>query len=261
MTALLTLVGINLCVVLAMMAAVWCFSIVKRDASLVDRFWGIGFILVAWSTYLQLAEHTVRALVLVSITTLWGLRLSLHITVRNWRHGEDARYVAMRQEHPKHFALWSFFAVFMLQGILVVVIGSPLQLGQGFRGVASWDAWVVIGSVIAVAGLLCEAVADWQLVVFRNNPKNSGGVLNSGLWRYSRHPNYFGDALMWWGLYCIAVGGPWAVWSFYAPLLMTFFLLKVSGVALLEKTIVERRGAYAEYVRKTSAFVPWFPKS
>lgn len=240
-----------------LMATVWIASIPTHDASLVDRFWGAGFVLLAWWYFLQddsSAAGNWLARLVLALVTLWGLRLSLHITWRNWGHGEDSRYAAMRQAGGPTWRLQSLFTVFGLQAMLLWIIATPLYVAitsdrAPFLPVAA------VGAACWLVGFIFEAGGDWQLARFKANPDNRGKVLDTGLWRYTRHPNYFGDAMCWWGFYLLAAAvGGW--WTIFAPVVMTVLLMKVSGVVLLEKTLVESKPAYREYVRRTNAFVP-----
>lgn len=199
-------------------------------------------------------QVTPRGVLAAGLVALWAARLGLHLLARNRAHGEDARYAAMRARHGDRFGVVSLFTVFWLQAGILWVVSLPL-LGA-VVGRAPLGAWDLAGSLLFLAGFVMEAVADAQLRRFRGEPSNRGRVLDSGLWRYSRHPNYFGDAVLWWGLWLVAVGGG-AWWSVVGPVLMIFLLVKVSGVALLERSLMESRPGYADYARRTSAFVPW----
>ncbi|HYF16225.1 MAG TPA: DUF1295 domain-containing protein [Ramlibacter sp.] len=238
----------------------WIASLPLRDASLADRAWP-ALIAAPAAYYAWRLGADARAAAMLAIVVAWALRLGLYITVRNWGHGEDRRYQAMRRRNQPHFALKSLWLVFGLQALLAWIVGWPVLAAAGPHG-APWSAWDFLGAAVALAGLLVEAVADAQLARFRADPANRGRVLDSGLWRYSRHPNYFGEACLWWGLGLMAVaGGGWAhAWCLGSPLLMTVLLLRVSGVTLLEQDIGERRPAYREYIARTSAFVPWRPR-
>ncbi len=245
-----------LAVLLVLQTLVWLASLRARDAGLADVFWGPGIAVVAW-LYVALApDPGVRGVVAASCVTIWAARLALHLLWRGRGRGEDPRYGAMRAHHGRRFWWVSAFTVFWLQGGIQWVIAFPLLAAQRPAPLGWWDA---VGLVCFAAGFLCETIADWQLTRFRGNPANRGTVLDSGLWRYSRHPNYFGDALLWWGMFCFAaaVGGWWTVVS---PALMTFLLLRVSGVTLLERSLTASRPAYREYVARTSAFVPLPPR-
>jgi len=235
----------------------WIVSLRLRDASIADPFWGPGFLLAAAAYLWARGDVTPRGILAVALVAAWAARLGFHLLRRNRAHGEDPRYAAMRAGHGERFWWVSLGTVFWLQALLLWVVSLPL-LGA-VVGRSPLGAWDLAGTALFVAGFLTEAVADAQLARFRSDPASRGTVLDRGLWRYSRHPNYFGDALLWWGLYLLSVGAG-APWTVAGPVVMTFLLLKVSGVALLERSLAERRPGYAEYVRRTSAFVPWFPR-
>jgi steroid 5-alpha reductase family enzyme len=256
MTGTMALFG-GFAAVLAGLTLVWAASVVRRDASLVDRYWGPAFALLAW-WYLISAGGWVgapfAARLLAVLVTVWGLRLGFHITRRNWGHGEDPRYRAMRDARGPGFWWISWFTVFLLQALLAWVIAMPLFAAARAREGGS-AAWVALGSLCWAAGFLFEAVGDAQLARFKADPANRGSVMDTGLWRYTRHPNYFGDALLWWGYFGFAAAvGAW--WTAVGPALMTFLLMRVSGVALLEKTLRDTKPAYRDYVRRTSPFIP-----
>lgn len=244
---------------MAMLAlAGWLVSLVKRDVSIVDSLWSIMFVVGAAGFWLSLEQHGTRSVLMVALVTIWALRLSGYILWRNWGEGEDYRYRAMRRKNAPNFAFKSLYIVFGLQGALAWIISLPVLAAMNSSTPLGVFDYLGIG--LWVLGLVFEAGGDYQLARFRSQPENEGKVLDTGLWRYTRHPNYFGDCCVWWGFYLIAVGGGGA-WSIVSPLLMTFLLLKVSGVAMLEKTIGDRRPEYATYVRQTSAFIPWMPST
>lgn len=256
---MLELSVIGLATVFAGMTLLWLFSLALKDASIVDIFWGLGFVALVWLYWALSGERTDRGLLVAILVTLWGVRLAVHILTRNWGHGEDKRYTAMREGWGSQFWWVSLFQVFWLQGLLMWIIAFPLFFAQQ----SAADLWLLtdlVGVSLWVVGFLFEVVADLQLARFKANPDNKGKVLNSGLWRYSRHPNYFGESVLWWGLFLIAVSVPNGLWTVFSPILMTTLLLKVSGVAMLEKTITERRPKYRNYIESTSAFIPWPPK-
>ncbi len=244
-------------VIAGLMLALWLISVRLRDASIVDPFWGFGFVVVGWTAALA-GELSGWGIVLALFTTAWGLRLSIHLARRNLGHGEDFRYQAMRKRFPR-FELTSLVIVFGLQGLLLWVVALPLQLAPAYEG--GRHAIGAAGAVVWAIGLAFEAVGDAQLARFRADPGTSGRVLDTGLWRYTRHPNYFGDACVWWGLWLVALaaGAPW--WTVIGPVVMTVLLRRVSGVTLLERSLAQRRPGYEEYVRRTSAFVPRLPRS
>ena len=233
----------------------WLLSLLLADSSIADIAWAPAFAVLAWA---QLpAEFTLRAMALLGLVTLWALRLGLHILLRH--HGEDPRYAAMRHKNGARWWWWSLIQVFVLQGVLVWTIAMPLR--PALTSYAPVGVLDYAGFALALAGLVCEAVADWQLTRFRADPASKGRVMDRGLWSWSRHPNYFGDALMWWGFFLIGFAASGAWWLAVSPAVMTFLLLRVSGVSLLEEDIADRRPGYAAYIRRTSAFVPWPPTS
>jgi steroid 5-alpha reductase family enzyme len=247
------------CAVAALILVTWVLSIVLHDASVIDPVWGPAFALVALICALVGEGDAARRWLLCALTLAWGLRLGLHLTRRKLHErSEDRRYAAMRERHPGNFALWSLVAVYCVQGLMVVIISLPIQASAGRAaalGLAS-----VPGIIVFLIGIGFEAVGDEQLRRFRAEPGSHGTVMDRGLWRYTRHPNYFGDACVWWGIWLIALpaGATW--WTVIAPIVMTFFLVRVSGAGLMEKDIGSRRPGYAEYVRRTSGFVPLPPK-
>jgi len=250
----------NFVAVMGFMIAVWALSVVIKNAGIADTFWGLGFVLVAWITFLGAEGYLGRRLLITLLVTAWGLRLAIHISLRSWGKGEDRRYQAWRRQYGEKFWWVSLFTVFLLQGALLWVISLVAQVGQ-------WSpkpdrlVWIDgAGFLVWAVGFFFEAVADRQLAAFKANPANRGRVMAQGLWRYSRHPNYFGECLMWWGIFLVTLATPRSLWSIVSPLTITFLLLKVSGVTLLERTIVETRPDYREYQERTSAFIPWFPK-
>ena len=231
----------------------WFASLPLRDASIVDRAWSLLFVAAGASYALLLGAGRPRVLLTLALLICWAARLALHITLRNWGHGEDRRYQQIRRNHEPGFAWKSLYIVFGLQAVLAWIISLPLLGSMAGERPPGWRD--VPGLVLWLAGFLCEWLADSQLTRFRADPGNHGAVMDRGLWRYSRHPNYFGECCLWWGFYLLAASaGAW--WTIVAPVLMTVLLLRVSGVALLERDIAERRPAYREYIGRTSAFFP-----
>jgi steroid 5-alpha reductase family enzyme len=233
-------------------------SLFKADVSIVDSLWSLIFLALCASYFLLTEATTPRGTVVLVLVTLWALRLSAYITWRNWGEPEDARYQAIRRRHSPHFALKSLWVVFLLQGALAWIISLPLLAAvAGSYPLSLLDA---AAAVVVLFGVLFETIADAQLAAFKARPGSRGQVLDKGLWRYTRHPNYFGECCVWWGFYLFAVSaGGW--WSIISPLLMTVLLLRVSGVTLLEKDIHERRPGYRGYIQRTNAFVPGLPKN
>jgi steroid 5-alpha reductase family enzyme len=243
----------------AAMSALWLVSLALRDASIVDVWWGPGFALIAVAAaWLGSGGDPGRRALATALVVLWGLRLGGYLAWRNTGRGEDPRYQAMRRRWGARFPLASLFTVFALQGALMWFVSLPVQAVHVSSGgpLGPLDA---AGAALALVGLLFETLGDLQLARFRADPANRARVMDRGLWRYTRHPNYFGDACVWWGLYAIAAATPLGIWTIASPIAMTFLLLRVSGVALLERSIGKRRPDYAEYAARTSAFVPWPP--
>jgi steroid 5-alpha reductase family enzyme len=251
----------NLLIVTAMMFAVWLMSLQRRDVSIVDLFWGIGFVIVAWTSWWQAGQSSLWTALPVGMTTLWGLRLSGYLTWRNWGKPEDYRYASLRQRFGVAFPLLSLPIVFLLQAVLIWVVSLPVQLAVFDADETAEFAWVLCGIAAWGAGLFFETVGDIQLSRFKGDPRNQGKILDSGLWRYTRHPNYFGDFLVWWGLSFVAIGLGAAWWTLVGPVVMSVLLMRVSGVTLLESSLRERKPGYADYTRNTNAFFPWRPKS
>lgn len=257
MLSIFTTAGI---VILGLMTVLWLLSLWLKDSSIVDIFWGTGFVITVWVYfYLTPDGYEARKWLIATLTTIWGLRLSIHILLRNWGHGEDYRYQQWRQEAGSSWWWRSFFKVFLLQGALMWIISVPLLAAQS-NPLPPRLIWVdYLGVILWVIGFIFEAGGDMQLTRFRANPDNKGKLLNTGLWRYTRHPNYFGDAAQWWGFYLIAAaaGGYWSVFS---PIIMTLLLRRVSGVTMLEKSLKDSKPGYKEYIETTNAFIPWFPR-
>jgi steroid 5-alpha reductase family enzyme len=243
----------GLLVVGAVGFATWLLSVALRNVSIVDSLWSLMFMLLAFWYALAAGAVTPRGGLMLVLVSAWALRLSGYITFRNWGHGEDRRYQAIRARNQPGFAVKSLYLIFGLQAVMAWIISLPLHgaiLSESPLG--GVDA---LGTALWVVGFAFEAGGDWQLARFKADPANKGAVMDRGFWRFTRHPNYFGEFSMWWGFYLIAAaGGAW--WSVPGPLLISFLLLKVSGVTLLEKDIGERRPQYAEYIRRTNAFFP-----
>ncbi len=246
-------------VTIGLMTLLWLLSLLLKNSSIVDIFWGTGFVIFAWVAFFLTPDgFLARKLLLTILVTIWGLRLSIYILVRNWGKPEDFRYQAWRKEHGKKWWWYSFFQVFLLQGVLLTVIAAPLLAAQISPTPARLGVLDRIAIPLWAIGFFFESVGDWQLKRFKGDPANKGKVLDRGVWRYTRHPNYFGDSTQWWAYYLIAASaGGW--WTIFSPILMTILLLRVSGVKLLEKTLDTRPG-YKEYSERTSEFIPWFPK-
>ena len=245
-------------VILAAMVLLWLLSLALQNSSIVDIFWGMGFVMIAWLAFSLGQGYIPRKQLVAVLVTMWGVRLALHIFFRNWGKGEDFRYAKWREENGPRWWWVSFFQVFLLQGFLMWIISAPLIAAETYGFPVIITPLDAIGVVVWMIGFLFEMLGDLQLMSFKQNPKNKGKLFTKGLWRFTRHPNYFGESVLWWGYYIIALAsGSW--WTIFSPILMTYLLLKVSGVAMLERTMIMKPG-YEEYIRKTNAFLPWFPK-
>jgi steroid 5-alpha reductase family enzyme len=245
--------------IMSMMTILWLMSIKIRNVSIVDLFWGFGFVVASAVYFINTEGFETRKILLMTMITIWGLRLSIYLAWRNIGKGEDFRYQKFRKDFGENRYWWySFFSVFLLQGVLMWLISVPL-LGAQFYAGNSLGILDFIGIVIWIIGFVFESGGDIQLARFKSDPANKGKVLDTGFWYYTRHPNYFGDTAVWfgYGLICISAGSYFPV---LGSILMTALIIKVSGVALLEKTLNTSKPGYQEYVRRTSAFIPWFPK-
>ena len=248
-----------LAIILALGGIAWVFSVLIRNVAFVDSLWSLFFLVAAVIYALGVETLGARGALVLGLVTIWALRLSIYITIRNWGEPEDYRYQQIRSNNEP-FWIKSLYIVFGLQGALAWFVSMPLLVAIASGPSAGIGVLDIIGSALWLTGFVFEAGGDYQLAAFKRDPENKGKVLKTGLWRYTRHPNYFGDFCVWWGFYAFAVAaGGW--WTIPAPLLMSFLLLKVSGVAMLEKTISDRRPAYADYIERTNAFFPGPPKT
>lgn len=238
----------------------WVASLVQSDVSLVDRVWPICIVGAGAAYFALLPAPGTRGGWVLALGIAWALRLSIYISARNWGHGEDRRYQEIRARNQPHFAVKSLYLVFALQAVLAWVVSAPFFVAMA--GTRSLGALDVVGLALVAFGILFEAVGDAQMSRFKADPANKGAVMDQGLWRYTRHPNYFGETCVWWGFWLVALGaaGLGGAWSVVSPILMTVLLLKVSGVSLLEKDIGERRPAYRDYIARTNAFFPGPPR-
>ena len=291
-------------VVFGLLTLLWAISVAVKDASLIDIFWGFGFLVVA-AVCLYLANPKTPYLILLATMPIaWGIRLSLYLAKRNLGHGEDKRYVAMRKRAEKKgmsemaWRIRTLFTVYFGQGVLIMIVSAPIWVAMatgwifpdaiiGFDEAASngqisaerfqqiqYDLkeplpigiLSLLGALLWLIGFLFEAIGDWQLSRFLkknkgyDGPKENKPVLDTGLWKYTRHPNYFGNACMWWGIWLVACEAPWGWATIFAPIIMTLLLTKVSGRDLLERDM-GRRKSYQDYIAKTSGFFPMPPKS
>jgi steroid 5-alpha reductase family enzyme len=243
----------------ALFAGVWAVSVRVKDTSTIDLAWGPAIASTTWVALWLGPGAGPRAWMTALLATAWGARLGVYLWMRARGRGEDARYAEMRAAHGDAWPRRSLVTVFLLQAALAWVVSLPLQWAGASSGAAGWTAWDTAGVVAALAGTLVEAFADAQLYRFKRAPGHEGRVMDRGLWRYSRHPNYFGECVAAWGFYLLAVGAGHPLAALPGPALLTVLLLRVSGVTLLERHL-ETRPGYSEYVARTSAFVPWPPR-
>ena len=243
--------------VLVLAVATWGVSLAKGDVSIVDSLWSVLISTAACAYVAAYSQPGARTPWVLALLAVWALRLCVYITARNWGEPEDHRYQEIRKRNQPNFGFKSLYLIFLLQGTLAWIVALPLMAAVGStRPLAALD---IAGIALVLFGTAFEAVGDWQLAAFKRAAGNHGKVMDRGLWRYTRHPNYFGEFCAWWGFYLIALGaGGW--WSILSPAFMTFTLLKVSGVALLEKSLTERRPAYRDYIARTNAFFPGPPR-
>jgi steroid 5-alpha reductase family enzyme len=243
-------------VVLVAVTLVWGLSLLLRDAGIADVFWGTGFAILAVFYAASFDGASSRTALVVGMALVWGMRLSIHIYRRGRGKSEDPRYAAWREAAGDSFWWRSYFTVFLLQGCLMWVISAPLAVAEASAIPSALTFWDLSGLAVWLAGFLFETVGDAQLSAFKADPANRGKVLDTGLWAWTRHPNYFGDALVWWGFFLVSLSVPGGAWTIFSPVLMTFLLVRVSGVSLLEKGLKESKPGYADYVARTSAFFP-----
>lgn len=248
---------------IGVMFVLWALSVRRRDASIVDIYWGPGFALIAWLAWWINGAAAGRPLAVALLATLWGGRLGVYLWWRNSGAGEDARYAAMRRRHGDRFAVVSLYTVFGLQAVLMWIVSLPLQAVPLAGALVPLGALDALGALLFAVGFTFESVGDWQLARFRADPANRGAVMQRGLWAWTRHPNYFGDFTVWWGFACFATAaGAW--WTVIGPVVMSVLLLRVSGVTLLERSLRRSKPAYADYAARTPAFFPrppaFFPR-
>lgn len=260
---LAALLGLNLALLVGVMVALWGLALRLKDVSFVDGVWPLGMLFLALITFPRTDGDATRKFLLLWLCAVWAIRLGWHL-LRRWREkGIDGRYAEIVENQEKahgwSFAKTALLFVFLPQAFLAWLTCLPVQLGQVEVGPLGWIGW--IGAALVVVGIAFESIGDAQLAAFRRDPKNKGRVLDTGLWRYTRHPNYFGDACVWWGLWLIAAESGWlGIASIVGPIFLTFTLTRWSGIGITEKAISKGKPKYADYIRRTSAFVPWPPK-
>jgi len=249
----------GLLLILCLMSILWVVSVLRKNVSIVDMFWGMGFVMVN-TFYFFNTETTPAKLILLILVAVWGLRLSFYLAWRNIGKPEDFRYQEFRKKYGEKNYWWiSFFQTFLLQGILMGIISLPLLGVNMYATSKSLNFLDYLGILVWAIGFIFEAVGDNQLAKFKKDTKNKGKVLDTGFWHYTRHPNYFGDSAVWWGfgILCLSAGSYWLV---AGSVIMTLLIIKVSGVALLEKSMKDQKPEYIAYIQKTNSFIPWFPK-
>lgn len=232
----------------------WLISLAKRDVSIVDSLWSLFFIIASLFIYLQQDSVSLRAQIVALLVVIWAIRLSAYITLRHWGHEEDHRYQTIRANNEPGFAYKSAYLIFGFQAVIAWLVALPLFYAIDSTAPLSYLDW--LGISLWLIGMYFETVADYQLWKFKQNPDNKGQIMTQGLWAYTRHPNYFGEFLIWWGYFCFALSVN-AYVAVISPILMTFLLLKFSGVGLLENTMKHRPG-YEDYMKSTNAFIPGF---
>lgn len=245
-------------IILILVTLLWLWSVPIKNVSIVDIFWGLGFVIVNTIYFLNSDTPSIRQYIVLILVTIWGFRLSGYLAWRNIGKGEDYRYQEFRQKFgPERYWWFSYFQTFLLQGSLILIISLPLLAVN--LSIEKLNILDYIAVVIWCIGFMFEAGGDYQLANFKKNPANKGKVLNTGFWKYTRHPNYFGDATVWtaYALFCLASG---SYWQIIGTVIMIVLIIKISGVALLEKTLKTTKPQYKEYIEKTNAFLPWFPK-
>jgi steroid 5-alpha reductase family enzyme len=271
---LMTQALLSLAMLMLAMLVLWRFAVHIRDVSFIDAVWALGMVGLAWLSLWQaggLERLSAHGLAITLLTSLWGLRLGIHLFQRWRRLGRDPRYERIlggaMERRGWSFSIASLLIVFLLQGPLLWFVSLPAQVGILAGGIdlaahqapLSGLSW--FGIIIALFGIAFESIGDAQLEKFRADPANKGQVMDRGLWRYTRHPNYFGDACAWWGIWLVALAGSgWGFWTIGSPMLLTWMLIRWSGAPILEKGLSKTRPGYADYIRRTSGFVPWPPR-
>ncbi|MEZ4998316.1 MAG: DUF1295 domain-containing protein [Bacteroidales bacterium] len=244
----------------ALVTLLWLWSVLIRNASIIDIFWGFGFVAVNAFYVFGTGDLNPRKILILFLVTVWGLRLAIYLAIRNIGKGEDFRYRQFRSNYGARRYWWvSYFQTFLLQGFLIMIVSLPLLGISSSTHPGNLNLLDFLGIIVWLTGFMFEAGGDYQLWRFRRNPDNKGKVLDTGFWKYTRHPNYFGDSAVWWAyaLFSIAAGSYWQV---AGSVIMTMLIIRVSGVAMLEKTLKTTKPEYRDYILKTSSFFPWFPK-
>jgi steroid 5-alpha reductase family enzyme len=257
----LVTLAFGLVTVAAVMAFTMWWAMRKEKLTVVDTAWGLGFIAVAVVSLFVTGYGDGMPgpqMFLFLLVLVWGARLAIHLQVRNSGKDEDPRYRQLADADGRPFAQVALRRVFVPQGVAMWLVATPVMVGMNNEGTGTVQAW--LGFAVWAVGMVFETVGDWQLAAFKNDPDNEGKVMDQGLWQYTRHPNYFGDACVWWGIWIVAASSWAGVASIVGPIAMTVFLTRVTGVPLNEKGMRESKPGYDEYVRRTSSFIPRPPK-
>lgn len=270
---IIKIVLFNWVILLSFCTALWAFCMLIKDASIIDRFWGPLCAASSVFTLLQTGVYSMEALLLVSLSVLWAIRLSYHIATKNWNSGEDERYTEETSPALTRVGsspLRTLVFVFLGQATLAWIISAPVQFGQFhtvpaessdlYSAYKELNFFTGIGCIIWLLGFLFEMVGDWQLRLFKAKPENLGKILDQGLWAWTRHPNYFGDSTMWFGLFVIALSAPLGVYSLFGPIVMYYLLTRLTGRDLTERVMLAKYPAYQEYIDRTSSFFPRPPR-
>ena len=247
-------------IIVIFVTLLWIWSVFIKNVSIIDIFWGLGFVIVNMFYACMSGDLTARKLLVLILVSIWGLRLAIYLAIRNTGKGEDFRYQEFRKNYgPKRYWWFSFFQTFLLQGVLIMVISLPLLGINTSSSSGALNGLDYLGILVWLIGFIFEAGGDYQLMRFKQNPKNKGKILDVGFWKFSRHPNYFGDSAVWWSYAIFSIASGY-YWQIIGSIIMTLLILKVSGVSLLEKSLKDTKPLYRDYIKKTSSFLPWFPK-
>ncbi|MFX0059433.1 MAG: DUF1295 domain-containing protein [Candidatus Hodarchaeota archaeon] len=266
---MLLIIAISALALLIYIIIAFIIGTIKKNNGIMDIFYGPAYLVVALTSFISnlilTNNYSLRQIVSTLLVFLWAVRIATYVYTRNHGKPEDYRYAAMRERWKKNIALKSFFKIYLFQGIIVFLVAIPVWFVNisdnpsinsflDFFGITLW-----LGALVWLIGFIFETVGDWSLYKFLQKPENKGKVMDKGLWKYTQHPNYFGEVTQWWGLSIIALAVPFGFITFIGPAYITFQIIKVSGVKLLDKRF-EGDDAYSDYKRRTSAFFPWFPK-
>lgn len=252
------LISVVATLIFILMVTAFVVSYLKEDNTVADTAWGLGFITAAWTSFLQTAHYQPVGYLVTLLVTIWGVRLIWHINLRNKGKGEDPRYKKMRSDWGSWAPLHSFFKIFMFQGFLLLIIAYQLLVINA-NPHAPLTGLIFVGLIVWIIGFLFESIGDYQLYAFMKDSAHHGQIMSSGLWQYTRHPNYFGEISMWWGIYIMACTAPLGLSAIISPLTITFLLLFVSGIPLAEK-MLDTNPEFQTYKKRTSILIPWFPK-